>query len=151
LRTQGSKNWVFAVKTAALYPDGKPVLVSLRKAVDTRVIRHRKIRLEANTFDPLWETYFEERAGLKMQNTLKGRKKIASLWSSQGGICPVCKIRITSESGWHIHHLIRRADGGENGNSENVLVIREVPELAQTYLSHWQSRWDSGTDWRASY
>ncbi|MGU3416382.1 phospholipase D family nuclease [Enterobacter bugandensis] len=40
---------------------------------------------------------------------------------------------------------------GASRNSENVLVIREVPELAQTYLSHWQSRWDSGTDWRSSY
>nr|WP_172689247.1 group II intron reverse transcriptase/maturase [Enterobacter cloacae]AQX35407.1 group II intron-encoded reverse transcriptase maturase [Enterobacter cloacae] len=121
-RTQGSRNWIFAVKTAALYPDGKPVLISLRKAVDTRVIRHRKIRLEANAFDPQWETYFEERAGLKMQNTLKGRKKLTSLWSSQGGVCPVCKVRITSESGWHIHHLIRRTDGGENGNNNLVMV-----------------------------
>ena len=31
-------------------------------------------------------------------------------------------------------------------NSENVLVINEVPEVAQTYLQHWQSRWDGGTD-----
>ncbi len=36
-------------------------------------------------------------------------------------------------------------------NSENVLVIREVPELAQTYLSHWQSRWDGGSEWHSSY
>jgi phosphatidylserine/phosphatidylglycerophosphate/cardiolipin synthase-like enzyme len=27
-------------------------------------------------------------------------------------------------------------------NSENVLVINDVPEVAQTYLQHWQSRWD---------
>ena len=36
-------------------------------------------------------------------------------------------------------------------NSENVLVINEVPEVAQTYLQHWQSRWDGGTDWPSSY
>lgn len=30
-------------------------------------------------------------------------------------------------------------------NSENVLVINEVPEVAQTYLQHWQSRWDGGS------
>lgn len=36
-------------------------------------------------------------------------------------------------------------------NSENVLVINEVPEVAQTYLQHWQSRWDGGTDWHSSY
>ncbi|KAB8312639.1 phospholipase D family protein [Erwinia endophytica] len=36
-------------------------------------------------------------------------------------------------------------------NSENVLIIRNMPELAQTYLTHWQSRWDGGTDWSSSY
>ena len=36
-------------------------------------------------------------------------------------------------------------------NSENVLVINEMPEVAQTYLQHWQSRWDGGTDWHSSY
>jgi len=36
-------------------------------------------------------------------------------------------------------------------NSENALVIHDVPELAQTYLAHWQSRWDMGTDWKSPY
>lgn len=36
-------------------------------------------------------------------------------------------------------------------NSENALVVRGVPALAQTYLSHWQSRWDGGKDWQPSY
>lgn len=36
-------------------------------------------------------------------------------------------------------------------NSENVLVVRDVPSLAQVYLTHWQSRWDEGTDWTSSY
>lgn len=36
-------------------------------------------------------------------------------------------------------------------NSENVLVINGVPEVARTYLRHWQSRWDGGTDWHSSY
>ncbi|ORM81703.1 conjugal transfer protein [Pantoea deleyi] len=36
-------------------------------------------------------------------------------------------------------------------NSENALVVREIPALAQTYLAHWQSRWEGGTDWQSSY
>lgn len=36
-------------------------------------------------------------------------------------------------------------------NSENVLVVRGVPALAQTYLAHWQSRWDGGADWHSAY
>nr|WP_276551499.1 phospholipase D family protein [Erwinia mallotivora] len=36
-------------------------------------------------------------------------------------------------------------------NLENALVVRDVPALAQTYLAHWQSRWDDGKDWSVSY
>lgn len=36
-------------------------------------------------------------------------------------------------------------------NSENALVVRDMPALAQTYLTHWQSRWDMGADWKSSY
>ena len=36
-------------------------------------------------------------------------------------------------------------------NSENAIVLREVPEVARQYLAHWQSRWDMGQDWRSSY
>ncbi len=35
--------------------------------------------------------------------------------------------------------------------SENALVIRDYPVLADTYLQHWQSRWEMGEDWRSSY
>ncbi|SFF38352.1 PLD-like domain-containing protein [Kosakonia radicincitans] len=38
-----------------------------------------------------------------------------------------------------------------DSNSENALVVRDVPSLAQAYLAHWQSRWDGGTDWHSSY
>lgn len=36
-------------------------------------------------------------------------------------------------------------------NSENVLVLTGVPEIAKTYLAHWQSRWALGTDWQSTY
>ncbi|WP_436411461.1 hypothetical protein [Serratia marcescens] len=36
-------------------------------------------------------------------------------------------------------------------NSENALVLRDMPGVAQTYLTHWQSRWDIGKEWRSSY
>lgn len=36
-------------------------------------------------------------------------------------------------------------------NSENVLVIRDLPSLAQKYLEHWQTRWDAGQDQHLSY
>ena len=38
-----------------------------------------------------------------------------------------------------------------NSNSENALVIRDYPALADTYLKHWQSRWEMGRDWLTTY
>ena len=36
-------------------------------------------------------------------------------------------------------------------NSENALVVWNDPALAETYLSHWQSRWDQGQAFTAKY
>lgn len=36
-------------------------------------------------------------------------------------------------------------------NSENALVIWNATEVASTYLGHWKSRWDQGTEFKASY
>ena len=36
-------------------------------------------------------------------------------------------------------------------NSENAVVVRGVSALAQTYLAHWQSRWNGGANWQSSY
>jgi len=40
---------------------------------------------------------------------------------------------------------------GARHNSENVLVIGDMPALADRYLQHWQSRWDAGQEYRLSY
>lgn len=36
------------------------------------------------------------------------------------------------------------APSAEKTNSENVVVIRGMPEVANQYAQHWQSRWDLG-------
>lgn len=36
-------------------------------------------------------------------------------------------------------------------NSENVVVLYYMPEVAQAYLSHWQLRWSEGVDWKPTY
>lgn len=36
-------------------------------------------------------------------------------------------------------------------NSENAVVVRGVTSLAQTYLAHWQSRWEGGKDKQSTY
>ena len=118
----GTRNWVFAAATGESLPNGKPILKSLRKATDTPIRRHRAIKLEANPFDPQWETYFEERISLKMQNSLRGRKKLIRLWLDQDRRCPICCELITKETGWHVHHIVRRVDGGKDGSTNLIMV-----------------------------
>lgn len=121
-RTNGFRGWVFAVETGDWLRDGKPKLTSLRDICDTKIRRHRKIKADANPFDPQWETYFEQRFGFKLKDSLKGRKKLIRLWMEQRRRCPVCSQLITESSGWHVHHLIRRVDGGPDINSNLVMV-----------------------------
>lgn len=36
-------------------------------------------------------------------------------------------------------------------NSENVVVTWNNPELAKSFLKHWESRWEQGVDYRSAY
>jgi len=100
----------------------KPRLIELRRASDTRIKRHIKIRNDANPFDPAWEPYFEERIGFKMADNIKDRKRLLRLWLDQDGKCLVCEEKITKETGWSVHHLARRVDGGTNKLGNLVML-----------------------------
>ena len=39
----------------------------------------------------------------------------------------------------------------EYTNSENALVLNDMPQVASVYLEHWKSRWDTGRDWKSTY
>lgn len=39
----------------------------------------------------------------------------------------------------------------QRSNSENVVVMWQMPEVAQVYLGHWQSRWSQGQVWQSRY
>jgi len=80
------------------------------------------ISAAANPFDPKWESYFEARLGFKMANQLRGRKILMGLWLEQDGFCPICKTKITKTTGWHVHHIRRRIDGGSDAQSNLVLL-----------------------------
>ena len=120
--TVGTRNWVFAAATEERFPDGNPILKTLRKAVDTPIQRHRLIRLEANPFDPAWNMYFEARMSLKMQHSLRGRKQLISLWLKQERRCPVCRELITRESGWYLHRIPRMMNGGKDGGADVIMA-----------------------------
>lgn len=91
-----TRQWVFAVK-------GKDELICLKKASDTKILRHQKIRGDANPYDQEWETYFEEREGYRLFESMSGRKKLMKMWNKQKGLCHVCKEKVTKETGWRMH------------------------------------------------
>jgi RNA-directed DNA polymerase len=119
-QTKGDRNWVFTGEV--LRPDGSFQTCWLFSAEHMPIKRHTKIKAEANPYDSQWETYFEERLGVKMANTLLGRRKLLYLWKQQDGICPICQEKITKITGWNTHHLIWKSKGGKDGVDNCVLL-----------------------------
>lgn len=116
----GGEDWVFGAQVATRNGDRK--WVTLLKARDTPIRRHIKIKGEANPFDPAWEEYFESRLGLIMKDNLKGKGRLLHLWQEQQGRCPHCRGSITKETGWNIHHVLPKAQGGTDQTSNLVLL-----------------------------
>ena len=120
LSSQGGRNYILQ----GSFQDrrGKTRTIRLMKATDVAIKRHVKIRATANPYDPSWETYFEERRSHQMKENLRGYDKLLSLWFNQEGQCPQCGEKITRETGWNLHHRIRRVDGGDESMANLVLM-----------------------------
>ena len=88
---------MFAAKTE------KGKFLELLRADATKIVRHTKIRKEANPYDPEWDLYFEEREGNRMFESMKGRKRLIEMWQKQNRRCLICGNEINKESGWKIH------------------------------------------------
>ncbi len=119
-KTVGTQHWVFYGEIAK--PKGETQEVRLFTAAKMPIKRHIKIKGQANPYDPRWEIYFEERLGVKMANTLKGRRKLLYLWREQNGICPVCNQKLTELTKWHNHHIVKRTQGGGEEADNRVLL-----------------------------
>jgi phosphatidylserine/phosphatidylglycerophosphate/cardiolipin synthase-like enzyme len=67
-------------------------------------------------------------------------------------------VALRTNDHYHLHHdktiivdgntvqtgSFNYAESAEKANSENVVVIRDMPDVSRKYLAHWQSRWDLG-------
>jgi RNA-directed DNA polymerase len=116
----GDQNWRFF--GTAKEKGGKTIQNWLCLASATPIRKHPKIKGDCNPYDPVWELYLEERLGVKMEQTLQGRRRLMYLWKEQGGICPVCRHPITQVTGWHNHHIVYKTLGGTD-NAENRALI----------------------------
>ena len=104
------RDWRFADKDKLL-----PNLVEYRKRP------HTKVKGEANPYDSAYDEYFSKRLAQRMDQTLVGRRKLRFLWWWQEGLCPVCEQKITRETGWHLHHIIKRSQRGSDKLTNLVL------------------------------
>lgn len=98
---------------------------------------HTKIKTDANPYLPEHEAYFADRIDRKMRSHLEGRRKLTWIWRGQNGCCPRCGEKITRETGWHLHHIVRRTDGGSDqcSNLELLHPTCHVQHHAQQSLA----------------
>jgi len=107
-----SRTWIFAVKTKL--SDGKTDYMRLYSAASTPIRRHVKIKAEAYPYDMTWEPYFEGRKTQKVKDDLALYGRVTKLWQAQKGKCPICQKDFTMETGWHMHHVIPKLQGGKD-------------------------------------
>ena len=108
-----TRRWTFLVKSIK---NGKVDIFPLKFMFDTKIIRHKKIKSEANPFDIEWKSYFEERMTYKMLLSLKGRKSLLYMWNKQEHKCPLCNKKITADTQWNVR------EQRENGQIVRYLV-----------------------------
>lgn len=106
----GTRKWTFASQLSKKHSEEEPRYLALEYATNTKIIRFKKIVAEANPFDERWNGYYEERDGERMLNSTRGRERLIYIWRTQKRCCPVCKDRITSETGFKTHTIIQNGD-----------------------------------------
>ena len=112
--------------------------IRLFKASKLSIVRHAKVRAAANPYDPQWERYFEKRLDTKMAAVLRGKHELLFLWRTQRGVCPVCQEKVTDQTGWQNHHIVRWVNGGADTVDNLVLLHptchQQVHSLGLTVL-----------------
>ncbi|VEC00406.1 Phospholipase D precursor [Cedecea lapagei] len=91
----------------------------------------------------------------KKRNQNKASLKAMSFAASNG-------VQLRIDGHYHIQHdktiivdeqtvetgSFNYAPSAETENSENVVVLSNMPDIASQYVAHWQSRWDLGVPFK---
>jgi RNA-directed DNA polymerase len=109
-RTQDHRHWVFATQTRGYA--GQPIMLPLLSASSIRIVRHVRIKSDANPFDPAWDSYFAHRHGPRMLERLHGRGFPRRLWQQQRGRCPGCGQPIIEDDRWVVQPVVPFKSGG---------------------------------------
>ena len=69
----------------------------LYSASAARIVRHVRVKSDANPFDPAGDYYFAQRREARMLERLQDRGFPRRLWQQQNGQCPGCAQPIEEE------------------------------------------------------
>jgi RNA-directed DNA polymerase len=117
----GTRGWIFQASKRVVKgkivdrprcEPGKRPYPTLLNMADTPIVRHVKIRQDANPYDPEQEMYFEARLDRKLKRHLRGKPR--TLWVLQKGICPRCSQKLDLRRSWNVHHVRYRCHGGSD-------------------------------------
>lgn len=109
-RARDHRHWVFAAQTRG--DTDEPRILPLRLASDTRIVRHVRVKADANPFDPAWDSYFAQRRRSRMLERLQERSFPKRLWQQQEGKCPGCGQLIDEEAQWVVQPVVPLKSGG---------------------------------------
>jgi RNA-directed DNA polymerase len=116
----GKRDWCFSSKIQNKRVWNKES-ITLYAPERIPIKRHIKIKSECNPYDPNWGQYLLKRNYFKSVDEMK-RKGLYRIWKSQRMICPVCKQQITLETGWDVHHILKKSKGGDDSQSNLMLL-----------------------------
>ncbi len=118
---KGNNQWTFSTAHEKTQGNIK-TRASLMRMSEVSIRRHTKVKSAANPYDPLWYDYFYDRQTKRIKTSIEVNKNIKRLWLEQRGLCPACKLSINEETGWHVHHIQHRANGGTHEHNNLVLM-----------------------------
>ena len=119
-KSVGNSHWEFS----AISEKGKPL--RLVKLKEIPIIRHPKVNVAANPYDPEQEMYFEARRDRFMHHYRK--KTLVKLWDVQRGQCQHCGEVIKPKTKWSTHRITPLYKGGKSIWSNLVLVHADCHE-----------------------
>jgi RNA-directed DNA polymerase len=102
--------------------EGKTIRVPIQRLGAISIIRHYKVKGEANPYDAVWKSYFAERQQRQWKISSKSKGLSLKIWQKQKGSCPVCKQLIRTDHEWDQHHIQSRKEGGEDKLGNLVLL-----------------------------
>lgn len=128
-KTVGNYHWEFFGNITSKGGNKEIILFNPQKV---RIVRHVKVKGEANPYDTQWKEYFKQRDQRAIKDHLRDKKHILYLWNKQQGLCPVCKGEITIETGWQNHHRIWKVQNGKD-TSENRVLLHQTCHMQIHY------------------